>query len=53
MEGIGKRRSRDLFLKDWIGRGRKRKGRGREEKKGEEREAACPNNKKCFRAPGQ
>jgi len=32
MEGIGKRRSRGLFLKDGIGRGGKREGREREER---------------------
>jgi len=40
MEGR-KGRSRDLLLKDWIGRGGKREGRGREEraKKGREQPA--------------
>jgi len=32
MEGIGKGRSRDLLLKDWIGRGREER-----EKKGSRR----------------
>jgi len=51
MEGIGKRRSRSLLLKDWIGRGGKREGRGREEREKKGRGAACPNNKKSFPCP--
>jgi len=45
MEGIWKRRSRGLLLKDRVGRGGKREGRGREEKDKKGRGAACPNNK--------
>jgi len=49
---VEKGRSRGLLLKDWIGRGNKREGREREEKKG--RGAACHYNKKNrSRAPGQ
>jgi len=45
--------SRGLLLKDWIGRGGKRKGRGREEREKKGRRAACLNNKKSFPRPGQ
>jgi len=38
-------RSTSLLLKDGIGRGGKRKGRGREEREKKGRGAACPNNK--------
>jgi len=51
MEGIWKRRSRGLLLKDWIGRGGKREGRGREEREKKKRGAACPNDKKSFPNP--
>ena len=40
--------SRGLLLKDWIGRGGKRKGRGKEEREKKGRRAACPNNKKSL-----
>jgi len=49
MEGKG--RSRGLLLKDWIGRGGKREGRGREEREKKGRGAACPNNNKSFPRP--
>jgi len=42
---VGKGRSRGLLLKDRIGRGGKREGRGREEKVKKGRGAACTNNK--------
>jgi len=45
---VGKRRSRDLLLKDAIGRGGKREGRGREKREKKGRGAAFPNNKKLF-----
>jgi len=48
---IGKGRSRGLLLKDRIGRGGKREGRGREETEKKGRGAACPNNKKSFPRP--
>jgi len=48
---VGKGRSRGLLLKDWIGRGGKREGRGREEREKKGRGAACPNNKKSFPRP--
>jgi len=48
---VGKWRSRGLFLKDWIDKGRKREWRGREEREKKGRGAACPNNKKSFRRP--
>jgi len=38
MEGKG--RSRGLLLKDWIGRGGKREGRGREEREKKGREGS-------------
>jgi len=50
---VGKGRSRGLLLKDGIGRGGKREGRGREEREKKERGAACPNNKNRSRAPGE
>jgi len=46
-----KRRSRGLLLKDGIGRGGKREGRGREEREKKGRGAACPNNNKSFPRP--
>jgi len=48
---VAKGTSRGLHLKDGIGRGGKRKGRGREEREKKESEAACPNNKKSFPRP--
>jgi len=48
---VGKERSRGLLLKDWIGRGKKREGREREEREKKGRGAACPNNKKSFPRP--
>jgi len=48
---VGKGRSRGLLLKDWIGRGGKRKRRGREEREKKGRGAACPKNKKIVPAP--
>jgi len=39
---VGKGRSRGLLLKDWIGRGGKREGRGREEMEKKRRGTACP-----------
>ena len=39
------------YLKDRIGRGGKREGKGREEKEKKGRGAACPNNKKSFPRP--
>jgi len=51
MEGIWKRRSRGLLLKDRVGRGGKREGRGREERDKKGRGAACPNNKMSFPRP--
>jgi len=48
---VGKGRSRGLILKDWIGRGKKREGRGREEREKKGRGAVCPNNKKIVPAP--
>jgi len=48
---VGKGRNRGLLLKDWIERGGKREGRGREEREKKERGAACLNNKKSFQRP--
>jgi len=48
---VGKRRSRDLLLKDGIGRGEKWEGRGKEEREKKGRGATCPNNKKSFLHP--
>jgi len=48
---VGKGRSRGLLLKDGIGRGGKRKGRGRAEREKKGSGAACPNNKKMVPAP--
>jgi len=48
---VGKGRSRSLLLKDGIGRGGKREGRGREEREKKGRGAACTNNKKSFPRP--
>jgi len=39
------------YLKDRIGRGGKREGKGREEKEKKGRGAACPNNKKSLPRP--
>jgi len=46
-------RSKDLLLKHGIGRGWKREGREKKEREKKGRGAACPNNKKSFRALGQ
>jgi len=51
MEGIGKRTSKGLFLKDGIGMGGKREERGREEREKKGRGAAFPNNKMLFPRP--
>jgi len=45
---IGKGKGMGLLLKDWIGRGGKREGRGREDREKKGRGAACLNNKKSF-----
>ena len=51
---VREERSRGLLLKDRIGRGGKREGRGREEREKKGRGAACPNDKKNrSRTPGQ
>jgi len=50
---VGKGRRRGLLLKDGIGRGGKREGRGREEMEKKGRGAVCPNNKKLFPRPRQ
>jgi len=50
---VGKRRSRGLLLKDGIGRGGKRQGKGREEREKKGRGAACPNNKNRSHASDQ
>ena len=44
---VGKGRSRGPFLKDGIGRGGKREGRGRAESEKIGRGAACHKNKKA------
>jgi len=48
---VGKGRTRGLLLKDGIGRGGKREGRGREEREKKGRGATRPNNKKSFPRP--
>jgi len=50
---VQKGRSRGLLPKDWIGRGKKREGRGREEREKKGRGAACLTIKNRSRAPGQ
>ena len=40
-----------ILLKDGIGRGKKRDGRGMEERQKKGRGAACPNNKMLFPRP--
>jgi len=45
---VGKGRSRGLLVKDGIGMGGKREGKGREEREKKGRGAVCPNNKKSF-----
>jgi len=51
MEGREREEYLPILLKDWIGRGEKREGRGREEREKKGRGAACPNNKKSFPRP--
>ena len=48
---VVKGRSRCLLLKDWIRKGGKREGRGREEREKKGRGTACPNNKKSSPRP--
>jgi len=48
---VGKRKSSGLLPEDGIGRGGKRKGRGRKEREKKGRGAVCPNNKKSLPRP--
>ena len=50
---VGKGRGMGLLLKDWIGRGGKREGRGREERERKGGEQPALTIKSRFRSPGQ